>query len=103
MAKGAAAPVVALADRGAEVYQAKGCATCHENAKAPAATGFSVEAGPDLSVPRFTNDYLAKFLADPSKKTNWTNANRMPNLGLNTQEITALIAFLNPATKAGTR
>lgn len=102
VARGAPAPVVSLADRGRDVYAAKGCAECHEHAKVPAA-GFSSKSGQDLSEPRFAPEYLARFLADPSIKTNWTSANRMPNLGLKAPEIAAMIAFLNPATKAGTR
>ena len=102
VAKGAPAPFVSLGERGAEVFAAKGCASCHEHAKVPAA-GYSAKIGPDLSEPKYASDYLARFLADPSIKTNWTNTNRMPNLGLRASEINALIAFLNPGTKAGTR
>jgi hypothetical protein len=59
--------------------------------------------GPDLSEPKFQSAYLEKFLADPSIKTNWANASRMPNLGLKPAEITALVAFLNRESRASQR
>ena len=47
----------------------------------------------DLTGKRFPNDYLKKFLADPTIKPA-----EMPNLNLNADEIEALAAFINKST-----
>lgn len=80
-------------DRGHQLYLAKGCATCHSMQLTKGIP--STKAGSDLTEPKFTSAYLARFLADPSVKKDWRTDNRMPNLGLKPAEITALTAFLN--------
>ena len=99
IAAGSAPPAIAAADRGAQLFAAKGCATCHTHAAVAAAPGFA----PDLSTPRFAPEFLKAFLADPSIKPRTMPNVEMPNLGLNDGEISALAVFLTtpaPLTKA---
>jgi mono/diheme cytochrome c family protein len=86
------APMSAF-DRGHQLFVAKGCVTCHSHQLTRAFNRLTV--GPDLSEPKFSNAYLARFLANPSIKTDWKSEQRMPNLGLKPAEIAALSAFLN--------
>lgn len=80
-------------DRGQQLFVAKGCVTCHTHQLTRDYTLGKI--GPDLSEPKFTEAYLARFLANPSIKTDWKTDQRMPNLGLKPGEVGALIAFLN--------
>jgi mono/diheme cytochrome c family protein len=91
IADGAAAPnAFAPGTRGARLFAAKGCVGCHRHVEVnPQRTG---DARFDLTGRRFTPDYLRKFLADPSIKTE-----DMPNLKLKEDEIEALAAFINKA------
>lgn len=86
-------PPMPAFDRGHQLFIAKGCATCHSHQLTRQFYG--VQAGPDLSDPKFASAYLERFLANPSIKTDWRGDARMPNLGLKGAEITSLVAFLN--------
>jgi hypothetical protein len=88
-----ATPSVQPYDRGRQLFAAKGCANCHSHQLTKDLLVTPV--GPDLTQPKFSNAYLARFLADPSIKTDWKSQTRMPNLGLKQAEILALTAFLN--------
>ena len=92
------------AERGRQLFLAKGCVTCHSHAgsAAPSET-VRGRVGPDLTDRRFPADYLAKFLADPSVKTVWASSNRMPDLELAPREIAALVSFLNAERRVGAR
>jgi cytochrome c553 len=79
--------------RGERLFVAKGCLSCHVHGRIK--DSGVINNGPNLTAARFSSDYLAQFLADPSVKTNWASNNRMPNLNLQDKEIAALIAFLN--------
>ncbi|HEX6560155.1 MAG TPA: cytochrome c, partial [Longimicrobiales bacterium] len=94
---GTAKPVAAWpgAERGRQLFVAKGCLTCHSHARVP--DSGRIPVGPDLTQKRFPREYLQQFLADPAVKQNWSSDNRMPNLNLRPDEIAALIAFLSPA------
>jgi mono/diheme cytochrome c family protein len=78
------------ATRGLRLFTAKGCVGCHRH----------IEVNPehktdtkfDLTGRRFQQDYLKKFLADPSIKPA-----EMPNVNLKQDEIEALAAFINKA------
>lgn len=90
------APMVAAGDAayGKALFQAKGCATCHQHsAIAGSRTYFGGPVGtpPDLS--NYTADpaYLRSWLRDPKAVKPTTT---MPNLGLGDDEIASLIAFL---------
>ena len=84
-------PPFSPATRGVRLFASKGCAGCHRH----------IEANPerasdpkfDLTGKRFPNEYLKKFLADPTIKPA-----EMPNLNLNADEIEALAAFINKST-----
>ena len=83
------------AQRGERLFVAKGCASCHEHAAVKGSGKY--EIGPPLTAPRYSADYLEKFLRDPSIRKSATGA-RMPNLNLRGADIEALIAFLNGPT-----
>lgn len=88
---------VPIASRGQQLFIAKGCNTCHYHGDTRARPMSPV--GVDLTDKRYTDGLLAKILQDPSivQPTGiWT----MPNLNLNHQEISALVAFINkPRTR----
>jgi cytochrome c553 len=87
-AGGAAPAAFSPATRGVRLFASKGCIGCHRH----------IEVNPervtdpkfDLTGKRFPQDYLKKFLADPSIKPA-----EMPNLKLKDDEIEALAAFIN--------
>jgi cytochrome c553 len=89
---------MAPAERGRNLFVAKGCASCHTHQSVGDAT--LADIGPDLTSPRFQTDYLVKYLKDPSIKTPTSDNKRMPNLELKEPEIAALVAFINGAEKA---
>ena len=80
---------------GQTLFVAKGCLTCHSHQAVDLAGNLSVNAGPDLSRPAFTPDYLRVWLKDPAAVKPGTS---MPNLGLKKTEIEALAAFLTHET-----
>lgn len=74
--------------RGLRLFSSKGCVGCHRQIEVnPAKT---VDAKLDLTGKRYPQDYLKRFLADPTIKSQ-----DMPNLKLKTDEIDALAAFIN--------
>jgi mono/diheme cytochrome c family protein len=84
-------------ERGKQLFVAKGCATCHSHQLTK--DFLAANLGPDLSEPKFADAYLARFLANPGIKTDWKSEWRMPNLGLDRAEISAIVAFLNQERK----
>ena len=88
---------VPIATRGQQLFIAKGCNTCHAHGDTRARPMSPV--GVDLTDKRYTDGLLAKILQDPSL-VQPTGIWRMPNLNLNPQEISALVAFINkPRTR----
>jgi cytochrome c553 len=97
-----APPPLSPIARGERLFVAKGCIGCHRHQEI--AVPNLVSAGPELTGKRFPPDYLARFLADPSrtlKRSATLEYGRMPNLGLQEQEIAALAAFINRDRTAG--
>lgn len=82
----------ALVERGAALYVAKGCVACHQHAAVSVQAYASINRGPDLTEFAVSADYLARWLDNPAAVRPGTV---MPALGLDEQEIEALIAFLN--------
>lgn len=70
--------------RGQRLFVSKGCARCHLE---------TWSSTPRLKPSGYETGYLSRFLASPPKATGdeW----RMPNLGLNADEIASLVAFIN--------
>lgn len=91
-ADGATGTTVSLADEGAALFLAKGCARCHQHDGAPPSGLESLHVGPNLT--NYANDaaFLRRWLADPQAIRPETE---MPNLNLADDEIDRLIAFLN--------
>lgn len=98
---GRAVAALAAAERGRQLFVAKGCLTCHVH---PEVSGSGVvKVGPDLTGRRFTGDYLQRFLADPNiATTRGPGGSQMPNLNLAPREIAALAAFINGETATQT-
>jgi hypothetical protein len=96
VATGAPAPrPLAEAERGHQLFIAKGCNTCHMRAESDAGGG---NFAPNLSGRRYPAEYVAKFLADPEKSPlsrSATSTLRMPKLDLKEREIASLVVFLN--------
>lgn len=98
---GGRAAAVTAAERGRQLFVAKGCLTCHVHPEVPGSG--VVDVGPNLAGRRFTGDYLQRFLADPNiASTRGANGFEMPNLNLAPREIAALAAFINGETVAQT-
>jgi cytochrome c553 len=84
------------ATRGLRLFAAKGCVGCHRHVEVNPER--ASDARLDLTGKRFQQDYLKKFLADPSIKPA-----EMPNLRLKEDEIEALAAFVNKAASKQAR
>ena len=84
-------PTLSLVEHGQILFRNKGCVTCHEHSRAGGETGL-LAVGPNLSAYRNDPEFLRAWLADPKAIKPETP---MPNLKLSTEEIEALIAFLN--------
>jgi mono/diheme cytochrome c family protein len=80
--------------QGVRLFTSKGCVGCHRHIEVNPER--KTEAKADLTGKRFPQDYLKKFLADPSIKPA-----EMPNLNLKPDEIEALAAFINKASSKG--
>ncbi len=83
----------AAVGKGADLFLAKGCVTCHVHESVPPSISYSLQFGPNLTKYRNDPAFIARWLADPAaiRKT------EMPNLHLSTDEIEALVVFLNGA------
>jgi hypothetical protein len=92
----AAAPAASMpvAQRGEDLFVAKGCASCHYH-QAIGATPITTVGAADLSARRYPDEFLAKLLADPSMLPPVRGLWSMPNLNLQPTEIAALTAFIN--------
>src|SRR5947199_30203 len=89
IAPGAPAPApFAPPTRGLRLFRSKGCSGCHRHIEVNPER--VTDAKFDLTGKRFPQDYLKKFLADPSIKPA-----EMPNLKLKNDEVEALAAFIN--------
>ena len=77
---------------GQQLFAAKGCAQCHAHADIPKSGVFGGMYGaPDLTNRPGDPAYQRAWLRDPQAIKPTT---QMPNLGLNEEEIEALVAFL---------
>jgi mono/diheme cytochrome c family protein len=102
IASGDPAPApLAEAERGEQLFVAKGCVACHTRAGIDGAEG---KVGPELTGKRFEAAFLARFLANPASAGPPRYGNfPMPNLGLKQAEVAALAAFLNGPEQVGQR
>jgi mono/diheme cytochrome c family protein len=83
-------------DRGQQLFVAKGCVTCHVKRDDPALDQDIDVFTPELTGRRFPVEWLAEKLADPARNRARYGPNvEMPNLGLDEQEIAALVSYLN--------
>jgi mono/diheme cytochrome c family protein len=86
---------VSLVELGQQLFVAKGCVTCHVNAKVPNYYDYwtiNVEGATNLTNFSASPEVLRIRLKDPSAaKSN----SQMPQLNLSEDEIEALIAFIN--------
>jgi mono/diheme cytochrome c family protein len=89
IAPGAPAPApFSPPTRGLRLFTSKGCIGCHRHIEVNPERVTEVKF--DLTGKRFPQDYLKRFLADPSIKSA-----EMPNFKLKSGEIEALAAFIN--------
>jgi mono/diheme cytochrome c family protein len=90
VARSAAAPPPApVAERGRQLFVAKGCVTCHVH---EAVGGESLSVGPDLTSLRRGRADLERLLTPGFAAT---QQSKMPDLGLRTGEIEALVTFFD--------
>lgn len=94
---GAAQASLPVAERGRQLFVAKGCVTCHAmRDDAEIQDRHVVSVGPDLTGRQLPAEWLAAKLADPaSSRVGATNGVVMPDLGLDEREIAALVSFVN--------
>jgi len=92
---GVDAPTVEAIAYGRQLFQAKGCASCHQHGALASSgqfsAGWSGGSAPVLTAYPADPAYLRAWLHDPQALK---PATPMPNLGLSAAEITALIAFI---------
>jgi len=91
------------AERGRQLFVAKGCVTCHEKRDDPVVQRrHLVDIGPELTGRTWPAEWLAAKLADPAGvRGGATGDLPMPNLGLSQPEIGALVAYVNGRTETG--
>jgi hypothetical protein len=82
-------PALSREVRGQRLFVSKGCARCHLESWSPA---------PRLNPSGYETGYLTRFLTSPPTATG--NEWRMPNLGLTSDEVASLVAFINPLRPA---
>jgi len=90
--------------RGLRLFVAKGCVTCHQNSLESGNT--SLGLAPALVARKYEDGHLASILLRPEAVLTRSQqpAGAMPNLGLQPDEVTALVAFINNvATGIGSR
>jgi mono/diheme cytochrome c family protein len=98
----ATAPTAAA--RGLRLFVAKGCVSCHQNSLGSANTSFGF--APALVARKYDDGHLASILLRPESvlARSQQPVGAMPNLGLQPDEVTALVAFINDVgTAIGSR
>jgi mono/diheme cytochrome c family protein len=103
---GGVRPVTADADRGHQLFVAKGCGTCHVNGDVSefAQMNRVVGVGPELTGRRLEASYVRQRLTNPSSLPKLGDGPvRMPDLGLSPAEVTALVALLTGTSDRATR
>jgi len=91
-----ASPPLSAADRGKQLFVAKGCVTCHQNTLGTANQSLGI--GPLLIPQKYQPEFLARILEDPvgtlpARRDAVVGA--MPDLDLQPTEIASLVAFIN--------
>ena len=85
-AAGTTVAPMSLVERGDHLFVAKGCVTCHVEMKVLPV---------DIRNNKYDEKFLKQFLANPAAMPKRYNVGLdMPNLGLKTEEISALAAYL---------
>jgi mono/diheme cytochrome c family protein len=96
---GAAAPASIPADRGRQLFVAKGCVTCHQSDVG--SSNVSMAVGPLLVPGKYQDDYLGRILANPTAMLPARQDGlKMPDLDLQPADISALVAFINKSGAA---
>ena len=86
-------------ERGRQLFVAKGCVTCH-SVSGTDLPG-TIRQGPPLLPHKYESGFLARILANPASIPRAAGYPfRMPNLSLDSTEIDALVAFINPRPSA---
>lgn len=86
--------MIADAERGKQLFVAKGCVSCHVNERVEA-KGIAADVGPNLTDKTFDPAYLAMWLKNPRIRPRTNPNSEMPDLGLSDREVAALTAFVN--------
>lgn len=97
VAAGQAPAALSAPQIGRHLFVAKGCVTCHVKRDDPEVLERGqLSVGPELTGRAFAADWLAQKLADPAKnRVRFSEYAEMPNLGLATGEIAALVSYIN--------
>ena len=105
LAAGQTPASLADAERGRQLFLAKGCVTCHmKQDDALLGDRQSLSVGPDLTGRQFPLEWISQKLADPASSRVGTGQQaEMPNLGLSKLEIAALASYVNRAQEQATR
>ena len=95
-ASGTSVAPMSLVERGDHLFVAKGCVTCHVEMKVLPV---------DIRNNKYDEKFVKQLLANPSSMPKRYNVGlEMPNLGLKTEEISALAAYLTAGPNStGTR
>jgi mono/diheme cytochrome c family protein len=93
---------ISEAERGRQLFAAKGCLTCHVNDRA-GEKGVASDYGPNLTDKAYDPAYLAMWLANPKIRPPTKPGAEMPNFGLSKAEITSLVTFINNGKTAAAK
>lgn len=82
-------------EKGRRLFVAKGCVTCHVHDVTT--SNDSLKVGPALVPKKYQDEFLARVLENPAATLPRSQlpVGQMPNLNLQPQEISALVAFIN--------
>jgi mono/diheme cytochrome c family protein len=86
---------VSGAEKGRQLFVAKGCVTCH--AHDVATPNHSLRLAPALIPQKYQDEFLARVLENPAATLppSRTQFPGMPNYNLQPREVSALVAFIN--------
>jgi mono/diheme cytochrome c family protein len=99
---GQAKPTFTLAEQGHRLFVAKGCGSCHVNGDVPeyAAANRVIGVGPELTGRRLEAAYVRQRLTHPSSLPKIGDSPvRMPELGLASAEVDALVALVTGSSE----
>ena len=89
-----------VAEHGRRLFVAKGCVTCHAQSIEMSTPALNI--GPAIVPQKYRDEFLARLLENPAAVLQGRNG-PMPQLDLQSREITALVAYINRVPTTSSR